>query len=64
MPTVLELELERLRRMTATEKFAVSTALWRMAWALRSASIATQHPDWTEVEVKRATRDAMSGGGA
>jgi hypothetical protein len=63
MPTVLELELIRLRRMSAAEKIAVSEALWRQAWSLRRASIAADHTDWTAEQVERATRDALTDGG-
>jgi len=61
MPTVLELELARLREMSAEQKLAVSDALWRDARALRRASIAKQHPDWSAAEVDQATREAMIG---
>jgi hypothetical protein len=64
MPTVLELELARLRQMTAAEKLAVSEALWREAWRLKRASIAARHPDWDQKRVERVTREAMTGGGA
>ena len=63
MSTVLELELIRLRRMTAAEKVAVSEALWRQAWSLRRASIAAEHKDWTAKQLDHATRDAMTNGG-
>lgn len=63
MPTVLELELIRLRCMTAAEKIAVSEALWREAWALKRSAIATQHPDWSAAQLERATREAMASGG-
>jgi len=62
MPTVLELELIRLRQMSAAEKLSVSAALWQEAWALRRASIARQHPDWPAPQVEQATREAMTGG--
>ena len=63
MATVLERDLARLRQLTAAEKLAVSEALWREAWALKRASIARKHPDWTADRVEEATREAMAGGG-
>lgn len=62
MPTVLELELIRLRSMTAAEKLAVAEAMWREAWALKEASLRAQHPEWTAAQLHAATREAMSGG--
>ncbi len=64
LSTVLELELIRLRQMSAEEKLAVSDALWREAWALRRASITKQHPDWAPAQIEQATREALIGGSA
>lgn len=61
MPTVLELELIRLRQMTATQKLAVSEGLWREAWSLKRASLVTQHSTWTSAQIDEATRKAMTG---
>ena len=61
MSTVRDLELTRLRQLTPAEKLAVSQAMWREAWALRRASIAAQHPEWSKEQVERVTRAAVSG---
>ena len=37
MESVLDLELTRLRQMTAAEKVAVMDSLWRQAWSLKAA---------------------------
>jgi hypothetical protein len=59
-PSVLDLELTRLRAMTATEKVAVMHALWRQAWFLTSSGARSRHPDWSpeqvEAEVRRIFR--------
>ena len=56
MASVLELELARLRALTATEKVAVMHSLWRQAWSLKSAGVAAQHPDWSSEEVTTEVR--------
>jgi len=57
MPSVLDLEVARLRAMTATEKVAVMHSLWRQAWSLKEAGVRGHHPDWSEEEVKAAVRE-------
>ena len=56
MASVLELELTRLRAMSASEKVAVMHALWRQAWSLTSAGIRARHPDWLPEEVEAEAR--------
>jgi hypothetical protein len=64
MPTLRELELERLRRMTPAEKLRAAQGLWREARALTLAAISRRHPEWSREDVLIATRGAMSGGRA
>lgn len=64
MPTLRELELERLRRMTPAEKLRVAQGLWRDARALTLAAIRERHPEWSPDDVLRETRRTMSGGRA
>ena len=56
MNSVLELELARLRAMTASEKVAIMHSLWRQAWALKAAGVLAQHPDWSREHVEDAVR--------
>lgn len=56
MTSVLDLELQRLRAMTATEKVAVMQSLWRQTWSLKSAGVRAQHPEWTLEQVESAVR--------
>jgi hypothetical protein len=56
MPSVLDLELTRLRAMTATEKVASMHALWRQAWSLASAGVQGRHPDWSPEQVEAEVR--------
>jgi Xaa-Pro aminopeptidase len=53
---VQELQLARLRAMTATEKVAVMHALHRQAWALTRAGMRARHPECTEFEVEARVR--------
>ena len=53
---MLELELTRLRAMSASEKVAVMHALWRQAWSLTSAGVLARHPDWSPEEVEAEAR--------
>jgi uncharacterized protein YigA (DUF484 family) len=61
MASVLDLELERLRAMSATDKVSTMQALWRQAWSLSTAGVRARHPDWTlqqvEAEVRRIFRN-------
>jgi hypothetical protein len=57
MPSVLDLELTRLRAMSATEKVAVMHALWRQAWSLTAAGVRGRHPDWSPEQVEAEVRE-------
>lgn len=57
MLSVLDLELIRLRAMTASEKVGVMHALWRQAWSLTSAGIRARHPDWSPEQVDDEARE-------
>ena len=61
MTSVLDLELARLRAMTASEKVAVMHALWRQAWSLTVAGVRGRHPDWSQGQVDAATRAIFLG---
>ncbi len=52
-----EAELAALRRMTAAQKLAVMSALWRQAWLLKAAGLRMAHPDWTEEQVTARVRE-------
>lgn len=56
MTSVLDLELQRLRSMTASEKVAVMQSLWRQAWSLKHSGVRAQHPEWTPVQVEDEVR--------
>ncbi len=57
MDSVLDLEAARLRQMTAAQKLAVMQSLWRQAWALKTAGVSAQHPDWDTGRVVGAVRE-------
>ena len=57
MDSVLDLEVARLRQMTASEKIAVMNSLWRQAWSLKSAGVRAQHPEWSPEQIKAAVRE-------
>ena len=56
MVPVLDLELARLRVMTATEKVATMDSLWRQAWSLAAAGVHGRHPDWSPEQVEAEVR--------
>ena len=60
MESVLDLEVARLRRMTASEKVAVMHSLWRQAWSLKAAGVRAQHPDWSPERVAATVREIFS----
>lgn len=57
MTSVLDLELTRLRQMTAAEKIAVMDSLWRQAWALKAAGVRAEHPDWSPERIEATVRE-------
>lgn len=56
MPAVGELEVKRLRDMTADQKVAIMDSLWRQAWALKAAGLRAHHPDWSAEQVEAEVR--------
>lgn len=56
MASVIDLELARLRAMSATEKVATMQALWRQAWSLSTAGVRARHPDWSLAQVESEVR--------
>ena len=56
MASVLELELQRLRSMTASDKISAMQALWREAWSLSAAGVRGRHPDWEPAQVEAEVR--------
>lgn len=54
-----DIETDILRRMSASQKLAVVDALWRQAWALKSAGVRAQHPDWSDEQVASAVREIL-----
>lgn len=56
MPSVRELELTRLRAMTASEKVAVMHSLWRQAWSLTTAGVRARHPEWPSERIAAEAR--------
>jgi hypothetical protein len=60
MPSVLDLELARLRALTASEKVAVMHSLWRQAWSLALAGVRARNPDWTPEQVEAEVREIFS----
>ena len=56
MTSTLDLDVARLRAMTASEKVAVMHALWRQAWSLSAAGVRARHPDWSPRQVEAEVR--------
>ena len=56
MRSVRELEMTRLRSMTATDKVATMQALWRQAWSLTVAGVRSRHPAWTREQIEAEVR--------
>jgi hypothetical protein len=59
---VRDVQLERLRAMTAEEKIRAAEALRRAAWEVKAAWIRRQRPELSDAavqdEVRRVFRDA------
>lgn len=51
--------LRILREMTPAQKLKAAGLLYHSARRLKAAALRSQHPEWTEDEVKRAVREAF-----
>jgi hypothetical protein len=60
MRTADDIELQRLRDMTASEKVAVMHSLWRQAWALKAAGVRALHPEWSAEQVEASVRSLFA----
>ena len=59
MTTALDWQTERIRAMSADQKFQVSHALWLEAQRVMSAGVRANHPDWSDAEVASHVRLLM-----
>ncbi|MBA3709685.1 MAG: hypothetical protein H0W83_12795 [Planctomycetes bacterium] len=57
MSSIADLELARLKRMTASEKVAVMHSLWHQAWVFKASGVRAQHPGWTPEQVEERVRE-------
>ncbi|MEM9457610.1 MAG: hypothetical protein AAGF11_25755 [Myxococcota bacterium] len=54
-----DIHAEIIGRMTPEQKLKASMRLYWSARALKAAWFRSQHPEWTEDQVKAAVRDAF-----
>lgn len=54
-----DIQTEIFRRMTPTQKLAASMRLYWSARELKAAWFRSEHPEWTEAQVKAAVREAF-----
>ena len=52
-------QLERLRLMTPAERWMAAERLYWSMRELKAAYLRSVHPDWTEVQVEAAVREAF-----
>ncbi|HSU16130.1 MAG TPA: hypothetical protein VLK66_18620 [Longimicrobium sp.] len=52
-PEVHRLQIERLRKMTGEERIRIAFKLSNFMRRSAASRIRTEHPDWTERQVKR-----------
>jgi hypothetical protein len=64
MDSGLAWQTERIRAMTADQKFQVSHALWLEARRVMSAGVRENHPDWSDAEVALRVLMLMRDAGA
>ncbi|MCA9596734.1 MAG: hypothetical protein KC776_25630 [Myxococcales bacterium] len=51
-----DVQLQRLRQMTYTERWRAARALDASARRLKTAYLRQLHPDWTDEEIQREVR--------
>ena len=51
-----------LRRKTPVERLAIANGMWKFARDMLRASLAHEHPDWTEDELNRMVARRLSHG--
>jgi hypothetical protein len=54
-----EVQTEIFRRMTPAERWRAAERLYWSARNLKAAFLRSIHPEWTEVEVQRAVKEAF-----
>lgn len=54
-----DVQTEIFRRMTPTQKLQASMRLYWSARELKAAWFRSEHPEWTEAQVKAAVREAF-----
>jgi hypothetical protein len=60
MPTVLhEAQARALRAMSIAERMRLNASLWDHARVLKEAALRAMHPEWSEEQVRNATREAL-----
>jgi hypothetical protein len=52
-------QVRALRAMSLGQRAALNASLWENAHALKAAALRYRHPDWSEVQVRRAAREAI-----
>lgn len=64
MNTALDWQTERIRAMSADQKFQVFHALWLEARRVMSAGVRANHPDWSDADIASHVRMLMRDAGA
>jgi hypothetical protein len=57
-------QTERIRAMTADEKFRITHALWMEARDVIAGGVRARHPDWSPEQVVAQVRELMRDAGA
>ena len=63
MNVALARQTERIRAMTADEKFRVAHALWVEARDVIAAGVSVRHPAWSSAQVTAKVRELMRDAG-
>lgn len=64
MNAALVRQTERIRAMTADEKFQVAHALWLEARDVITSGVRARHPAWSSEQVAAKVRELMRDAGA
>jgi hypothetical protein len=52
-------QVRALRAMSLGQRLALNASLWENAHLLKQAGLRARHPEWSDVQIRQAAREAI-----